>query len=97
VVLGGRPTKLDGLNLRLTGAVLERSGHIVETGIGAAVLGDPVCAVAWLANKLHEVGIGLEEGHVVLPGSCTRAVPVAAGDVVRAEFAGLGDVAVVFE
>jgi 2-keto-4-pentenoate hydratase len=96
VVLGGRATKLDGLDLRLTGAILERSGHIVETGVGAAVLGNPVIAVAWLANKLHEAGIPLDEGDVVLAGSCTRAIDVFPGDVIRAEFANLGAVFVAF-
>lgn len=97
VVLGGRATKLDGLDLRLTGAILERSGHIMETGVGAAVLGNPVNAVAWLANKLYETEINLEEGDVVLPGSCTRAIDVFSGDVVRGEFANLGVVSVAFE
>jgi 2-keto-4-pentenoate hydratase len=97
VVLGGRATKLDGLDLRLSGAILQRSGHIVETGLGAAVLGNPVVAVAWLANKLHEVGITLEEGDVVLSGACTRAVDVAPGDAFHAEFGGLGVVSVAFD
>jgi 2-keto-4-pentenoate hydratase len=96
VVLGGRATKLDGLDLRHTGAILERSGHIMETGVGAAVLGNPVIAVAWLANKLHESAINLEEGDVVLAGSCTRAIDVFPGDVIRAEFAHLGAVSVAF-
>jgi 2-keto-4-pentenoate hydratase len=97
VILGTRPTKLDGLDLRLVGAALEKSGRVVETGVGGAVLGNPILAVAWLANRLHDMGIPLEEGHVVLPGSCTRAVDVTSGDTVRAEFAGLGDVSVAFE
>jgi 2-keto-4-pentenoate hydratase len=96
VVLGGRATKLDGLDLRLSGALLERSGRIIETGVGAAVLGNPVVAVAWLANKLHEAEITLQEGDVVLAGACTRAVDVVAGDVIRAEFSNLGMVSVAF-
>lgn len=97
VVLGGRATRLDGLDLRLTGAVLSKCGRPVESGVGAAVLGNPVVAVAWLANRLHDWGIALDEGHVVLPGACTRSVAVTPGDIVRAEFAGLGDVSLAFE
>ena len=70
--------------------------HIVETGTAAAVLGNPVTSVAWLAQTIGEFDVALEPGHVVLPGSCTRAVPVRAGDAVRADFDTLGHVEVSF-
>jgi 2-keto-4-pentenoate hydratase len=68
----------------------------VETGASGAVLGNPATAVAWLANKLAEFGGRLEAGHVVMPGACTRAVDVEAGDAIRAEFDVLGSVEVAF-
>jgi 2-keto-4-pentenoate hydratase len=40
--------------------------------------------------------VKLEAGHVVLPGSCTKAIDVASGDVITAEFSGLGTVTVSF-
>ena len=64
--------------------------------MSGAVLGNPVSAVCWLANKLASFEVGLEAGQVVMPGSCTRAVPVGPGDHVRAEFDGLGFVSVRF-
>jgi 2-keto-4-pentenoate hydratase len=96
VVLGGRATPPSEVDLRLIGAVLRKNGEIVETGASGAVLGNPATAVAWLANKVHAFGVTLEPGHVVLPGSCTRAVDVAPGDVIRADFDQLGHVSVVF-
>lgn len=96
VVLGGHRVSLDKLDLRTLGAVLRKNGEIVETGAGAAVLGHPATSVAWLANKVFEFGVVLEEGHVILPGALTRAVRVAAGDVVRADFDVLGHVSVSF-
>jgi 2-keto-4-pentenoate hydratase len=96
VVLGGRRTPLAGVDLRTIGAVLRRNGEIVQTGAAGAVLGNPATAVAWLANTVHRFGVSLEAGHVVLPGSCTRAVDVRPGDVVRAEFDVLGPVSVRF-
>jgi 2-keto-4-pentenoate hydratase len=96
VVLGGSPTRLEDIDVRTVGAVLSRNGEVVATGASAAVLGNPVTAVAWLANKVAGFGVRLEPGHVVLPGSCTAAVPVAAGDSVRADFDHLGHVAVNF-
>jgi 2-keto-4-pentenoate hydratase len=92
VVLGSHPTRLGAVELRLAGCILTRDGEIVETGAGGAVLGDPLIALAWLANTLGERGMTLEAGHVVLPGACTTSVAVAPGDVFVATFDGLGTV-----
>lgn len=91
-VLGGTHTPIAGIDLRLVGGVLEVGGVVVEQGTGAAALGHPAACVAWLANKLAEFGQTLTAGQVVLPGAVHRAVNVKPGDVVRAEFAGLGSV-----
>ena len=96
LVLGARPTALDAVDPALIGAILRKNGEIVETGCSGAVLGNPVIAVAWLANKVARFGVTLEPGHVIMPGSCTRMVPVSAGDVVRADFDDLGHVSVRF-
>lgn len=96
VVLGGRPTLLNEVDVALVGAVLRVNGEIAETGCGGAVLGNPVTAVAWLANKVAAFGLSLEPGHVVMPGSCVRMLPVAAGDTVRADFDVLGHVSITF-
>jgi 2-keto-4-pentenoate hydratase len=96
VVLGGRRTPLAGVDLRTIGAVLRRNGEIVQTGAAGAVLCNPATAVAWLANTVHRFGVSLEAGHVILPGSCTRAVDVRPGDVVRADFDVLGPVSIRF-
>jgi 2-keto-4-pentenoate hydratase len=96
VVLGGSPTKLTDIDVRLIGATLRCNGELRETGASGAVLGNPAVAVAWLANKVAAFGVTLEAGHVVMPGSCTRMIPVAAGDVVTAEFDQLGSVSVGF-
>jgi 2-keto-4-pentenoate hydratase len=96
VVLGGRRTPLDGLDLRTIGATLRYNNRLVATGATGAVLGNPATAVAWLANKVHPFGVRLEAGHVVLPGSCTRAYDVQGGQTVRADFDRLGSVSAVF-
>jgi 2-keto-4-pentenoate hydratase len=96
VVLGGNPVRLEDVDVRSIGACLRLNGDIVETGTAAAVLGNPVTAVAWLAQKIGEFGVGLEAGHVVLPGACTRAIAVQPGDRVRADFDRLGHVDVAF-
>ena len=85
-----------GLDLRYIGHVLEKNGEIVETAAGAAALGNPAESVAWLANKLSEYGIILKAGEIVISGSLTKAVPVQAGDFVRATFGQLGSVGIKF-
>jgi 2-keto-4-pentenoate hydratase len=66
------------------------------SGVGAAVQGHPAEAVAWLARTLAGLGEGLEPGDIVLSGSLARALPVFAGQQVRVEIAGLGDVTASF-
>ncbi|GAA3556050.1 fumarylacetoacetate hydrolase family protein [Amycolatopsis ultiminotia] len=96
VVLGSRPTALGALDLRLAGCTLHRNGDLVATGAGGAVLGSPINALVWLANTVGPLGVTLEPGHVVLPGSMTAAQPVKPGDTVVATMAGLGSVTAVF-
>jgi 2-keto-4-pentenoate hydratase len=96
VVIGGRLTPVTELDLRLVGVVVSRNGRMIDTGAGAAALGNPARCVAWLANKLATFGAGLRAGDVVIPGAVHRMVPVEPGDVFRAEFAHLGAVTVRF-
>jgi 2-keto-4-pentenoate hydratase len=78
-------------------AVLSRNGEVVAEGRSDAVLGNPVVAVAWLARTVAGFGVRLRAGHVVLPGSCTRAIDASAGDTFRADFTGLGTVSLSFD
>lgn len=87
-VLGPWSARARHEDLRLIGMVLSHNGQPATEGVGAAALGHPARAVAWLANKLAEFGEGLEEGDVVFSGSLGRAVPVQAGDLVTLEMAG---------
>jgi 2-keto-4-pentenoate hydratase len=96
-VLGATPTPLAGLDLALTGCVFRRNGRILSTGTGAAVLGSPLYAAAWLANTLTARGVELNAGHVILTGSLTAAVPVGPGDSITATLAQLGSVTAIFD
>ncbi|MGE0881006.1 MAG: 2-keto-4-pentenoate hydratase [Acidimicrobiia bacterium] len=96
LVVGARPTELTDVDPALIGATLRKNGEVVETGCSGAVLGNPVIAVAWLANKVAQFGVTLEPGNVIMPGSCTRMVAIDRGDHIRADFDGLGHVSVRF-
>ena len=98
VILGGKLTPLSpDIDLRLIGMILEKNGEVIDTATGAAVLGNPAEAVAWLANKLNEHGITLRKGEFIISGSLTRAVDVESGSFFRATFDRLGSVSVYIE
>ncbi|MFI5954521.1 2-keto-4-pentenoate hydratase [Cryptosporangium sp. NPDC051539] len=92
-------TRLDPRRVDLTTlpVVLHRNHDQVGAGTSAAVLGNPLVAVAWLARTVARFGVRLRAGHVVLPGSCTRAVDARPGDTFRAEFGPLGAVHLTFD
>jgi 2-keto-4-pentenoate hydratase len=69
---------------------------VVSTGNGAACLGDPLAALAWLARTARDLGDPLLAGQVVLSGALGPMHPVHAGARVRAEITGLGTVSATF-
>jgi 2-keto-4-pentenoate hydratase len=97
IVLGREVVPLDGWTPRLVGLVVSKNGEMQGTGAGGAALGDPVSAVAWLANTLAPFGVTLQPGHFVMTGALHAAFPVVGGDVVMAEFDRLGTVTATFE
>jgi len=96
LTLGGVRKSPRQLDLALAGMVLEKNGDIVSTSAGAAVQGSPVNAVAWLANTLGRLGIGLKAGEIILSGSQSPLIPVKAGDSLYCSVGGLGGTSVRF-
>jgi len=96
IALGGRPVGPMDVDLRWVGGIMYRNSEIEETGLAAGVLGHPALGVAWLANKLGQVGTALEPGHLVLAGSFTRVVFAQKGDTLHADFGPLGGLAIQF-
>src|ERR1700744_2126872 len=96
-VLGEARVSPSDIDAKAVDAVLKRNGEVIAEGRSDAVLGNPVTAVAWLARKVESFGVRLKAGDVVLPGSCTRAIDVRAGDEFVADFKGLGSVHLSFE
>lgn len=94
VILGRSIVPLTGYDLRLVGMVVSKNGELMATGAGAAALGDPLEALAWLANTLADHGQHLEVGRFVMTGSLHAAFAVGPGDTVRAELDRLGAVSV---
>jgi 2-oxo-hept-3-ene-1,7-dioate hydratase len=96
IVVGGRTIRPMDVDIRWVGATLSKNGIIEESGVSAAIMGHPASGIAWLVNKLHDVGAKLERGQIVLAGSFTRPVDIAKGDVIQADYGPLGAIGVAF-
>lgn len=91
-VLGGERRTLAELEPVDVEMSMTLNGEPASTGNGAACLGDPLNAVAWLARKAREFGEPLRAGQVILSGALGPMVAVTHGDVVTADISGLGTV-----
>ncbi len=89
-VLANQGLPLAGLDLVGAAMTMTVNGAVASTGIGAAALGNPLNAAAWLARTLAAAGEPLQAGDVLLAGALGPMVPLSAGDAVCTEVAGIG-------
>ena len=80
------------VDLFTCGMVMEIDGKIASTGVGAACLGHPLKAAAWLARTLAVRGQALRAGDVILTGALGPMVALSPGMQVKAAIGGLGAV-----
>jgi 2-keto-4-pentenoate hydratase len=92
-VVAGAPVRLTPeMALDQVSAHININGQEMASGLGSAVLGNPLNSVQWLARKLGEYGRALRPNDVIMTGSFVRQFPLAPGDVAFAEFSGIGRV-----
>jgi len=96
LVLGDSEVDPRGLDLSVVGMVIDKNGELLSTGAGAAALGSPLNCLVWLANTLGRLGEKLEAGSIILSGSLVPLEPVAPGDRMSLQVAGLGAAEVSF-
>ncbi|MFG2044931.1 2-keto-4-pentenoate hydratase [Dactylosporangium sp. NPDC048998] len=77
-----------------TEITLSADGHATSSGLGSAVLGDPLSAVVWLVRRLAGFGVGLRAGDVVLAGAVHASVELTPGREVAASATGFETVRV---
>ena len=94
IVLGGPVTPLSEFDVAGEEVVYEHNGEIVGRCTSAEVMGNPLNALAWLANHLATRGLALEPGDLVMSGAITKMLRPKVGDTIQAKFARLGSVSV---
>ena len=68
------------------------NGELVQNGSSAAVMGNPINSMVWLANKLLNLGMEMKKGEIIISGSLTPVFDIKAGDTVNVIFDHLGSV-----
>lgn len=96
-VLAGVPCRVRDVDLSTKGMALSKNGDVCVTGSGAAVMGNPLNALAFLANELGKQDKAILAGEVVLSGSLSGMLDVAAGDFFTCEIGGMGRCTVRFK
>jgi 2-keto-4-pentenoate hydratase len=94
VVVGSPVYLVPEMALELVTARVQLNGKEVALGSGAAVLGNPLNSVTWLARKLEQYGRRIRSGDIIMTGSFVRQFPLSPGDVAIAEFSDIGRVEV---
>ncbi|MCC0017616.1 MAG: fumarylacetoacetate hydrolase family protein [Rhodobiaceae bacterium] len=91
-VLGEDRKAMAGLDLFTCGMVMEVNGALASMGTGAACLGHPLKAAAWLASTLAQRGTELKAGDIILTGALGPMATLSPGDHVKAIVGGIGSV-----
>src|SRR4029077_12716474 len=81
-----------GFDLATVAVDLTVNGTAAERALGSEVLATPAASIAWLANKLAEMGRALEAGMKVMSGSFPRQYLLNPGDRITANFTPVGEV-----
>lgn len=92
LVVGEPTVDWHGLDLAALDLRLVVDGAEVAEGTGAAALGHPLAALAWLAQHRLDRGDPLRAGDLVSTGTCTGAVPAVPGSVTVHDAGVLGEV-----
>ncbi|NKB20782.1 MAG: hydratase [Alphaproteobacteria bacterium] len=96
LVLGTPCTDWRQFDLPSHRVALHIDGELKGEGEGSMVLGDPMNALAWLANLCIDLGQPLTAGQIITLGTCTGLAPIAAGSSSTVDFGPLGEVCLNF-
>ena len=90
IVVGAPVSDWRRLDLSQLTARLSINGREIGTGKGGDVMGNPLNALAWLAEARAAAGAPLRRGDIVMTGSMVPIQFLSAGDLAIVEVDGLG-------
>lgn len=98
-VLGDERHPLDRFDVSEVAVRVDRhsDGKSLSSGTGAACMGSPLTAAAWLAREMHRRGDPLRAGDLVLSGALGPMLEVSEPASYTAEFGSFGSASVTFE
>lgn len=97
VILGDPVTDWQHIDLAAAEGTIHLNGELLGTGLGSLIMGHPLEALAWLANRLAERDRHLKAGEFVTLGSVIATHWVSQGDRIDYSIPGLGSVSVSFK
>lgn len=92
IVLGQEFLPAELADLASEQITLLHNGVAVGTNMASDVMGNPLLALAWLANQLATRGRALLPGDIVMSGGISKLVRGNSGDEFKAKFSRLGTV-----
>lgn len=95
-VVAAERVTLDQFEPRTVEMRMYADDALVSEGTGAACLGDPLHALAWLARTARSYGAPLRAGQIILSGALGPMVPAPPGARIRAEIGPLGSISATF-
>jgi 2-oxopent-4-enoate/cis-2-oxohex-4-enoate hydratase len=95
-VLGEARADPHDFDLAALKVTVTKNGAKLSEGLGAAVQGSPLAAVAWLANTLGAYGVTLDAGDIVLSGSLVPLETARPGDSFALDLEGVGGATISF-
>jgi 2-keto-4-pentenoate hydratase len=97
VVLGNKKHKPVLAELADVAVQVKLGDKVCSEGRGAACLGNPANAVAWLAAALTRLGHGLRAGDLIMSGAMAKMVPAEKGNAFDVDFGAFGAVSLSFD
>lgn len=95
-VVGPEIADWRGMDLAKIDGSCALDGNRVAGGPGANVMGGPLIALAWLANRLNQFGKQLKAGDVILTGSTHPPYMLPGPGTITATWQGLGETKATF-
>ena len=84
------------IDLAASKVTVFKNGDFLSEGMGEAVQGSPLNAVAWLANTLSSLGTSMRAGEIILSGSLVPLEPIVIGDQMTMDIPGIGSLSANF-